>query len=247
MGSPIPFAAALARHAARKIMPTALGTDELQLLDKATRQRSFFSARTLIESVLGTYKDQLEGALDGETDVATMRLAIKDALAAANYQPAAEDAGTIKDLGSDQRINLVLKTNTQIAQNYGQWRQGQDPAVLDQWPAQELYRLEGRKEPREWMERWRVSGSQTGDPIGTGWTITTDGRLIALKNHPIWDRLGDTALWPDALDNPYPPYAFGSGMDVRDIDRDEAIALGLIDADTQVAPVYQSFEMEQAA
>ncbi len=62
------------------------------------------------------------------------------------------------------------------------------------------------------------------------------GRVIARKNSPIWAELGSSKNFDDALDVDYPPFAFNSGMWVRDIDRDEALALGLIEADTVIEP-----------
>src|SRR6185503_2254093 len=113
----------------------------------------------------------------------------------------------------------VLKTNREIAQGYAQDRAGQDELLLDEWPAQELFRGEAREKERDWQERFRLAGDQSGSPIGDGWTITPDGRMIALKNHPIWDALGSSELFDDGLNNPFPPFAFASGMWVRDIDR----------------------------
>ena len=52
--------------------------------------------------------------------------------------------------------------------------------------------------------------------------------MIALKNDPIWERLGDPKTFDDALGNPYPPFAFNSGYDVRDVSRKEAERLGVI-------------------
>jgi len=66
-------------------------------------------------------------------------------------------------------------TNLQQAQGYGHWAQGQDPAVLDQWPAQELIRVQETRVQRDWAARWASAG-------GTFF----DGRMIALKNDPIW-------------------------------------------------------------
>jgi|GEM_PF-3377016 len=66
--------------------------------------------------------------------------------------------------------------------------------------------------------------------------LLDNGRMIARKDSPIWSELGSSANFDDALDVEYPPFAFNSGMWVRDIDRDEALALGLIEADTVIEP-----------
>ena len=46
------------------------------------------------------------------------------------------------------------------------------------------------------------------------------GRMIALKDDPVWLKISD-------FGHPHPPFAFGSGMDMVDISRVEAVELGL--------------------
>ena len=53
--------------------------------------------------------------------------------------------------------------------------------------------------------------------------------MIALKDDPVWFALSDFGF-------PFPPFASGSGMSVRDIDRALAMELGLIDLNRQVSP-----------
>ncbi len=68
------------------------------------------------------------------------------------------------------------------------------------------------------------------------------GRMVARKDSPIWQALGDGAGgFDDTLGTPYPPFAFGSGMGVEDVDRDTAMSLGLIDRDSQVTPQDRGF------
>lgn len=226
-------------------MPTNMSTAELRTLDKNVRDSSFFSARTMLEDLLQGYKDKVTTILNPTVaprpdtggmrtvglDFPTARLQIKDLLRSLSYAPAEGEAGTIKDLSSDARINLVLQTNTDLAQGWGQKRQGQDPTLLDEWPAQELFRAEDRKVKRDWPDRWRIAGTATGRELGDGWTME-GGRMIALKNHEIWDELGSSDNFDDALDVDYPPFAFNSGMWVRDIRSDVAEQLGLLDSDS---------------
>jgi hypothetical protein len=246
--TPSPNQQALDSLARRGLMPTDLTSAELRALSASVRAESFFSAQTMLEDLLDAYKARVEKMLNpvveqrpdrvtadnpqgnvnvGLTD-AYARLQTKQLLQSLGYAPSPDEAGTIADLSSDARINLVLKTNKQLAQGEGWWAQGQNAAVLDQFPAQELFRAEDREKKRDWINRWRTAGAQTGDPIGTGWTITPDERLIALKNHDIWLWIGSSKLFTDALDVIWPPFAFNSGMDVRDIDRAEAEAIGLM-------------------
>jgi hypothetical protein len=245
----------------KDLLPTNMSSAELRTLSKDVRQRSLFSAKTMLEDLLASYQDKISRILNPETafggvtgphitpvttglDLPLARLQTKQLLDSIGYHPEEGKAGTIEDLSSDARINLVLKTNVQLAQGWGQNRQGQDEAVLDEYPAQELYRLEEREKKRDWLQRFREAGDATGRRIGDGWTITPDGRMVALKNHPIWDELGSSENFDDALDVDYPPFAFNSGMWVEDIDRDEAVSLGIMGADDQVAPDLQPFTLD---
>ena len=223
---------------AENVMPTWLTSAELREIDAAVRAQSIFSSQTMLDELLAKYKDRIAGILNpvpaegqATTDFSPgyARQEIKQLLDEIGYQPDPNAAGTLQDLGSSARINLVLKTNTELAQGQGLWIANQNPAILDEWPAQELFRAETRDKPRKWLERWREAGAQTGDPIGTGWTVTPDERLIALKNHDIWNWIGSSDLFDDALDVIWPPFAFNSGMWVRDVDRAETEAIGLMD------------------
>ncbi|MBR0198127.1 MAG: hypothetical protein IJQ34_08330, partial [Kiritimatiellae bacterium] len=69
------------------------------------------------------------------------------------------------------------------------------------------------KNPRgDWPKRWQKAGGK----------IFPGGRMIALKDDPVWVKLS-------VFDNPFPPFDWGSGMGLEDIGRKEAVKLGLID------------------
>jgi hypothetical protein len=215
----LPFREALASAAVKTILPTSLKSDDLMAIAVDLRERARFSARTMNAEYLQTIDDVIEKILhpqtiDGRTvgmDYATGQQELKQALDRLNYQPAPGKAGTIEDLSSSQRLDLVLRTNVEMAHGYGGYVQGMDESALDTFPALELFRMESRKEPRDWPTRWVESGG----------TIQPDGRMIALKTDPIWEAIS-------AFDLPYPPFDFGSGMWVRDIDALETQELGLL-------------------
>lgn len=252
--TPTNFEEAIRSLTGKRVMPTGLSSSELSKLSAQIREQSFFSARTLMEDYLDKAKAVVGSVLEpkqeavpenvtpenplGMTTVgfnpASARQELRMMLKEIGYQPDPKERGTIKDLSSSQRLDLVVETNVQMAQSHGQMIQGMADGVIDVWPAQELIRVEGRKQPRDWLMRFRTAGEQSGRSIGDGWTITPDGRMVALKGHPIWAQLGSSALFEDALDLPYPPFAFASGMDVTDVMRDEAIALGILAEDEKV-------------
>ncbi len=235
--SPTPFQEALDSLRARELLPTSASADQLAQLPADIRARSLFSARTINAGYLQRTKDLTDQILSGGRqapdgsyipgsymDPATMRLRLKEALREISYNPSQIGAapGSLKDLGSDARLNLIIQMQTDSAWGFGKFIRDQDPAALDASPAQELFRAESRREPRNWPQRWMAAGGQF-----------YDGRMIALKNAPIWTAISE-------FGQPFPPFDYGSGMWVRDILRPEAIALGVI------SPNFVGPELAQA-
>jgi hypothetical protein len=221
--SPLPFAEAIESREVRSILPTDFRTRLLSELPADIRERAFFSAGVTNAEFLNRANSAIDELAAGSTDRATQRAGLKKLLQDLGYAPAEGEEGTLTDLSSDRRLNLILDTNLEMAHGYGAWKQGQDPVILDMWPAQELVRVRSSKVPRDWAARWAEAG---GEFFGT--------RMIALKNSPVWTRLSRFGL-------PYPPFDFNSGMGVQDVARSEAIALGLIDRDTELLPQDRGF------
>lgn len=222
--APLPFLEALDSREVRSILPTDFRTTLLQEIPAQLRERAFFSAGVTNAEFLSEASAAVDDLLAGQVDRATKRAQLKQLLDRLGYRAALGEEGTLTDLSSDNRLNLILDQNLQAAQGYGAWKQGQDPAVLDLWPAQELVRVIETEKQRDWPARWAAAG---GEFLG-------NGRMIALKNDPIWTKIS-------RFGTPYPPFDFNSGMDVQDVTRDEAIELGLIDRDTELLPQDRGF------
>jgi hypothetical protein len=222
--TPIPFAEAIQSRIVRQLLPTDLRTDLLSTIPAELRERAVFSSGVQSAETLQKISDLVDGIVGGELGRAEARTELKRFLGSLGAEV---DETDLTDLRSDARLNLILDTNTQMAQGYGQWAQGQ--AALDQFPAQELIRLIDSRVPRDWAQRWSDAG---GTFFGE--------RMIALKNDPIWTRLSRFGL-------PYPPFDFNSGMDVESVDRDTAIEAGLIDRDTQLTPQDRGFNEDLQA
>lgn len=242
-----PFTAALRAHAGKAILPTNLGSAQLRGLDAAVRRQSLFSAKTVTQKLLEGYKSKIESIINPVTQQRADRVTpenpegnvtvglnptyaraeIKDLLRSLGYQPTG-DVGGVSEIASDARINLVIKTNTELAQGAGRFIQSNDADVLDEFPAQELYRLEETVKQRDWEARWRAAAAESGDSDAAR-VLQESGRMVALKASPIWDSLGDGAGgYEDTLGNPYPPFAFSSGMWTQSVARADAEELGLI-------------------
>ncbi len=219
--APMPFREALDAHDVKSVLPTTGRTRDLQRLESQIKRRSLFSATVALAEPLEKIRDGVSAILAGQADQATVRLGLKQLWKEIGYQPDPTKIGTLQDLASTARTNLQIETNVAVARGAGWHEQGMQPDVLDEFPAQELYRATspkgGAEAERNWSERWDKAGG-----------VFFDGRMIALKTDPVWEKLGSPDLFDDGLGNPWPPFAFNSGMRVRDIGRDEAEALGLI-------------------
>lgn len=237
-----PFTEALAKLRSRTPVGADLSSSQWRDVPLALRERAFFSARVANAQYLQDIKDRVESILNPVQvkradritpenpegyvttgyNPASARAELKQILQSIGYNPG-ERAGTLQDLGSDARINLQLKMNVESAQGFGSYLQGQAEGAIDAFPAQELFRAEDREEPRNWPTRWMQAGGQS-----------FNGRMIALKTDDIWERIS-------AFGTPWPPFDFNSGMWVRDIDREEAIALGLLGENETIQPSVAEF------
>ena len=224
---PMPFAEAQAASDLKTILPTSMTSAELAQLSADIRERARFSAQVTLAEHLDVIDTGISDVLEGKSNVAVARSAVKQFLDSVGYQPAAGTEGGLTDFSSDERINLQLTMGIQMAQGYGQWTQSQDSAILDAFPADEFVRDQSRLHPRtNWPQRWLDAGGQF-----------FGGRMIALKNDPLWVKLSAFGL-------PYPPFDYNSGMGLRDVSRSEAMQLGLIDRDTQIKPQKRNFNAD---
>lgn len=225
-GRALPFREALESQEARRWLPTTLSSGELAQLKPALLRRSMFSAKVSDFAHLDEIGSGISDVLSGQLDVATARLRIRQHLWRTGYQAPPGKEGGLQDLASERRVNLQIDTNVAMMRGLGNHIQGQQEDVLDMYPAQRLVRVIDSKEKRNWEQRWKDAGG----PEGTG--------LVALKTDPVWVKLS-------RFGNPYPPFDYNSGMDVEDVSRREAMALGLIDLNTQLFPDRTTGDINQ--
>lgn len=132
--------------------------------------------------------------------------------------------GDIDDWTSPKHFRSVLE-------DYLSMKSGERDAscreltVLARFPA---WRLVVNRETeadaqRNWSERWVAACQQVN------WKGCLRGEdAIALKTSPVWQALGNGAGgYEDWLGNPFPPFAFSSGVGWEDVDIDECKKLGL--------------------
>ena len=210
--------------AADKILKKALvgsGLDSRQwsVVQAGLRDRAFFSATVEDVRVLGAFRTACARLAAGETDPSAARIEMRDALTAAGYRPPdAEDQGPggIRNLMSQRRLDLILKTNVEQARGWARHMEGTTPGALLAYPAQRLVRVRQRRMPRDWTSRWK----EAGDAVG--WQGACRDEFVALKLSPIWAQLS-------RFGTPYPPFDFNSGMGVEDVGKRKARELGLLE------------------
>ena len=217
----------------KSIMPTALRSWALQELPVELRERSFFSAGVTSAAFLQEAFDGVEAIVHGDADRATMRVQLRSMLDRLGYVPDDAERGSLTDLRSDRRLNLILDTNAAQARAYGRHKLEQAPEILDAYPAAELVRVGGLPaEPRPWREKWTRAGGRL-----------FEGRMIAAKDDPIWSK-PIAAGGFNRFGTVYGPFDFNSGMRKRNIARAEAERLGVIQPGQQIQPDEEGFNAQ---
>lgn len=219
-----------------------LRTAEWERLPLALRQRAQFSSGVesmrvlqaiqdkLMEAVTNARKEESVSRGTGEPGAFKMNrqkfiadireIAIQEGLA-----PTDEGIeGTLQDITSEARLDLIFRTQEAQAHGFAFWKRGQSQNILDAWPAYELVRVAPRKVPRDWERRWAEAGG----------SLVEGGRMAALKTDPVWTKLS-------RFGTPWPPFDFNSGMGVMERDREQAVAWGLLAADEQMEPIEADF------
>ncbi len=219
----------------KDLLPTSLGTDEIR--EQYAREilaRSVFSARMESARYLAKVRELCARIVEGSLDQATARAELLKVLETMGHSP--QDEGGLKNPASIRRLNLIIDTQRQMAASVANMA-NETESTLWAYPAHELSRAVGKRVPREdWPRRWKAAGDSVG------WQGALPGkRMIALKSSPIWAALGlGVGGFKDTLGNPYPPFAFNSGLSWDDVDRDTCINLGLIKDDEEVSPLKRA-------
>lgn len=213
-------------YIAQKIpMPSGMSAADWELIAPKIRERAFFSARVEEERIINELKRQVLALVKGEISPSEFRRDMRSYLARIGYDPG-DDAGTVKDLYTQKRLDLILETNRRMARGCFQRMQTTTEDALAEFPADRLVRAYHRNFPRDWDTRWNEA-AQLVNYEG----VYRGNDKIALKSSPIWSAISRFGL-------PYPPFDYNSGMSVLGVSIDECLAIGLVKPDDppQVIP-----------
>ncbi|MBR2839474.1 MAG: hypothetical protein IKE55_11855 [Kiritimatiellae bacterium] len=199
----------------KALVGSDLDSSQWNRIQAGLKNRAFFSSQVAEANILAALRENAAEFAERGVDASEFRKQIRKALEELKYEPKPSEENTLKDLFSKARLDTILQTNEAQARGWIEHAQGMSAGAFAAFPAQEFLRVENREKPRQdWPLRWARAG---GRIFG--------GRMVALKDDPVWQNLGDAG----PFGNPYPPFDWGSGMGVLDVDRSEAEQLGLID------------------
>lgn len=195
----------------KALVASNLDSKEWNQVQAAFRNRAFLSSQVAQANIIQAMRGRVAEYAERGVDISEARKLMRADLKRMDYKPESGDEGTIKDLFSKARLDVILKHNLRQARGMIHRASGMSPGAFAAFPAWEFKRTGWRREERkDWPERWRKAG---GKVYGS--------RMIALKTDSVWERLS-------VFGNPFPPFDWGSGMGVVDVDRATAIELGLV-------------------
>lgn len=211
---PKAFRKAITSLRGRKVIKRALSSAEWRQVPAEMRQRAFFASNIENARFLSRAKSLIQKQLRRQ---ATGKRPQRGAFVR-------EMADLFKV--SESRLKLIFDVNMQQARAYGFWKQGQDPAIANDFPCQKFFRRYRRNVPRPLHE-------------------ANKGVIRRKDDIPFWLSMNDPSIGGFGI--PYGPWGFNSGMDVRDISRRYAERIGLVKKGERVAPPQDTFNQHLEA
>ena len=208
--------------------PQLVNTEGWSKVQAGLRDRAFFSSQVTQTKILYAMRQNVAELVSGGKSESEVRRDLREYLlkigydADADLQPGEKSRrGTIKDLMTKSRLDVMMRTNADQARGYAAHLRATSAGAILAAPAYELVRVERRKAERDWDTRWEDAAKKVG------WEgVARNGSHIALKTSPIWAALS-------RFGNPYPPFDFNSGMGVRNVRKSVCREIGLLGPDEQ--------------
>lgn len=194
-------------------VPKGMTAAQWEVVKADIRERSFFMAGISNAEILDLFKREQERLIGNKISPQEYRRALREGLDKLGYRAPMGKDGTIKDLASFQRQNLVMETNRRLAAGYANYQTQLEQRDL--YPAKQMVRLTLRREPRDWNARWKEAAKQL--PQDGTYNVS---KKAALVDSPIWSAISRFGV-------PYPIYDYNSGMGDKMLSREEAAAIGI--------------------
>jgi hypothetical protein len=227
---PAPFKEAIEKLDNKVVVGAGLNSEQWSNVPLALRERAFFSSGVESVRFLQRGRDAIGDFLEGNRETlengqtalkvgsrADFVKQMQDFAIAEGMGPLdPEDEGTIKDIRTERRLGLIFDTQVRQAQDFGYWKQGMYGDVLNAFPAQRFIRETPVKEPRDMH-------------------VHHEGEVHLKTDLSFWMALNQD------FKVPWGPWGWGCGHGVEDVDREEAVRLGILKADQTVKPVDVDF------
>ena len=204
----------------KALVASGLDTRGWSSVQAGLRDRAFFSSQVEDARILHAMRANVAALADGTKDISEVRRDLREFLAATGYDPG-DGRGTIRDLYTKARLDVMARTNVDQAKGYAGHLRATSAGAILAFPAYELVRVERRRVPRDWNARWAAAARKVGFD-----GVARNGAMVALKTSPVWAALS-------RFGNPFPPFDFNSGMGVRDVRKSVCRELGLLGPDEQ--------------
>ena len=200
----------------KALVTSGLDTKGWMEIETALRNRAFFSAEVMQMRIVHDFRTNVAEIMKNAKSNSEVRRDIREILASIGYD-SGENRGTIKDLMTKARLDVMIRTNIQQARGYANHLKATSAGAIMAFPAYEFVRVQQRKVPRNWGSRW----TKAANTVGWEGVAKDTSRMIALKYSPIWKELS-------VFGNPFPPFDFNSGMGVRDVSKSVCREIGLL-------------------
>ena len=205
----------------RACTASGLNSSEWEQIAASVRERAFFSAEVTSTKILEEMKANVVAMLKDGKSASEIRRDLRTMLFGEGYQPDEEWEGTIKDLRTKARLDIVIKTNTDQAKGYARLVRDTRAGAILAFPAYRFVRRQNRKAQRDWATRW-ANAAKAVNYEG----VAKNGEMIALKTSPIWETLS-------RFGTPYLPFDYNSGMGLQDVKKSYCREIGLLGEDEQ--------------
>ena len=214
----------------RVCVASGLDSGEWEKIAASIRERAFFSAEVTSTKILEEMKANVVQMLKDGKSASEIRRDLRQMLFGEGYRPDEQWEGTIKDLRTKARLDVVIKTNTDQAKGYARLVRDTRPGAILAFPAYRFVRRQNRKAQRDWATRWANAAKAVGFE-----GVAKNGEMIALKSSPIWARLS-------RFGTPYLPFDYNSGMGLQDVPKSKCREIGLLGPNEQPkTPVLPDF------
>lgn len=230
-GAPLPARAATALRRSVGKYGAVMAED----LHRALLEKMFTGLRTIVNPQPEAREDGTTATV-GETR-GSLRASLLDVI---------ERYGAPDELGAVLNLDFKIETAVNVMRGAGRFVvQNSSDVRVDEYPALELKRVYDRDVPRgqrrlaggalvpvpdqDWPHRWHAAAEASGDAKALQ-VLEKTGRMVALKSSGIWAALGAGAGgYTDTLQQPFDPLAFNTGFRQREVNREDAEALGLLE------------------